>query len=255
MNTFAPCITMHCCLCGSDQELSGEHKIKASALRSEFGRQKLVIGRDGEGYRLAQSAGSKAFHFSAPVCSECNNSRTQPADLAFDQLHACVTSLISQNADPAGALQDPRFASGGTFSLDIFRYFAKLLCCHLAELGAPFQSVIADFAIGFSHENCISLGVDLDRVYARAQAEYPDLPYAAHGGLVVLGDKKTLSPVAFHSTLTIGPASYRYQARFTEIGQIQLELEEPEFVDWCRQRTRSQLLNPLSDQATLDLGL
>lgn len=255
MNSFAPCVTTHCCLCGSDKELSGEHKIKASALRSEFGRQRLVIGRNGGGYRLAQSARSKALHFSAPVCSECNNARTQPADRAFDHFHACVASLISRKADPAGALRDPRFVSGGTFSLDIFRYFAKLLSCHLAELGAPFQSAISDFAIGFSHENCISLGVDLDTMYASAQAEYPGLPYAAHGGLIVLGDKETLSPVAFHSTLTIGPARYRYQARLTEIGQIQLELEEPEFVDWCRQRTKAQLSDPLSDQAKLDLGL
>lgn len=255
MNFFAPCINTHCALCGSDQSLSGEHKIKASALRSEFGRQKLVIGRGEESYRLAQGVGSKAFHFSAPLCGECNNARTQPGDMAFDQLHECVTLLISQKSDPADALQGPRFASGGTFELDVFRYFAKLLCCHLAELGAPFQSAVADFAIGFSDENCISLGVDLDPAYARLQSEYPGLPYAAHGGLIVLGDKETLSPVAFHSTLTVGPARYRYQAGFTEFGQIQLEMEEPEFVEWCRQRTRAQLSAPLSDQDKIDLGL
>lgn len=255
MSSFAPCITKNCCLCGSDQGLTGEHKIKASALRSEFGRKRLVIGRDGERFRQAQSAGSRELHFSARVCSECNNARTQPADLAFDAFHACVMSLIHRNEDPATAFQDPRFASDGRFSKDLFRYFAKLLCCHLAEIGAPFQAEIADFAIGVNHSNCISLGVDLDPVHARDQAEYPGLPRASHGGLVVIGERESLLPSGFHSTISIGAARYKYQARFTEAGQFQLMLDNPEFVGWCRSRIEAQLLDPLSAEAKLDLGL
>lgn len=255
VSSFASGATKNCCLCGSGQGLSGEHKIKASALRAEFGRTRLVISRHDGNFKLAQSAGSKAFHFSARVCSECNNARTQPADLAFDCLHACVNGLISSDQDPMGALQDSRFAPGGAHHLGVFRYFAKLLCCHLAELGAPFQSEIARFAIGLKDHNCILLGIDLDQVYIRVRDERSDLPYAAHGGLIVLGDRETLAPTSFYSTLTIGRVRYKYQARLTEVGQVQLEEEAPEFVDWCRQRIRAAKSDPMTDETKIDLGL
>lgn len=63
MDPFAPPLTSQCCLCGSTEALSGEHKLKAAALRSEFGAQPMVIGRPGERYRHAQSPSSKQFHF------------------------------------------------------------------------------------------------------------------------------------------------------------------------------------------------
>ena len=56
MLPFAPPLTSQCCLCGSTEALSGEHKIKASALRGVFGKQGMVIGRPGEAYRYAQSS-------------------------------------------------------------------------------------------------------------------------------------------------------------------------------------------------------
>ncbi|HHT7520271.1 TPA: hypothetical protein ACT1UU_003971, partial [Klebsiella oxytoca] len=74
--------TEGCCLCGSSGSLTGEHKIKASALRKIFGSNAMVIGDfdDGGILRTAQGPKSKAFHFSARMCSLCNGSRTQPAD-------------------------------------------------------------------------------------------------------------------------------------------------------------------------------
>ena len=255
MEAFFPCVTTHCCLCGSSEALTGEHKIKASALRAEFGRNKLVIGRRGEGYRNAQSAGSKELHFKAPLCAECNGSRTQSGDLAFDRFGEIALRFGRRGDDPAMAFQDSRFAEGSRLRLDLYRYFAKLLCCHLAELGAPFQVAISEFAIGYSDENCISLGVNLDSVYARDQLANPGLPYAAHGGLVILADKETLTPSAFYSTLSIGPVCFRYAARFTVAGQMQLEVDAPDFVAWCRDSVRYQRDDPLMQEESMDLGL
>lgn len=255
MNYFSPCDTSSCCLCGSNQSLSGEHKIKAAALRAEFGRERLVISRQGEGSRLAQSTGSKAFHFSAPVCAECNNARTRPADLAFDQFHALVRQLTYDGKDPMVAFECSRFSEGGDLRLDVFRYFSKLLCCHLAELGAPQQEELSAFAIGRSDANCIVLGMDRDQNWTRSQAEFPDLPYAAHGGLVVFGDRNTALPSAFYSTLTIGPTRYKYQARLTAEGQAQMAAQTPTFFEWCRERVRMAILQPLSEESKLDLGL
>lgn len=256
MPPFAPPLTSRCCLCGSTQALSGEHKIKASALRAVFGKQGMVIGRSGETYRHAQSPNSKAFHFSARVCEACNNARTQPADLALDEFNEQATSLFRRGLDPAGAFDDPRFrSSSGHLYLNVFRYFAKLMCCHLAEMSAPFYEAIADFAIGISDANFVLLSVDVDIAYSRIQKMSPSTSYAAHGGLVITGDELSHAPTSFYSTLTIGPVRYCYQIRFNELGQSLLKNEHPVFYDWCKRKVRDAIDSPMSDEDREILGL
>jgi hypothetical protein len=256
MLPFAPPSTSQCCLCGSSEALSGEHKIKASALRAEFGKQGMVIGRPGESYRHAQSPNSKAFHFSARVCEDCNNARTQPADFAFDEFNAKASSLLKCGLDPAGVFDDPRFSlSGGHLYLNVFRYFAKLMCCHLAEMGAPFYKEIADFAIGISDANFVLLSVDADVAYQRMQERLSSASYAAHGGLIITGDKLSHAPTSFYSTLTIGPVRYCYQIRLNELGQILLSIEHPAFYDWCKRKVSDAIDSPISDEDREILGL
>lgn len=216
----------------------------------------MVIGRPGESYRHAQSPNSKAFHFSARVCEACNNARTQPADLAFDEFNAQASSLLKRGLDPAGVFDDPRFSSsGGHLYLNVFRYFAKLMCCHLAEMGAPFYEAIADFSIGISDANFVLLGVDADVAYQRIQESLPSTSYAAHGGLIITGDELSHAPTSFYSTLTIGPVRYCYQISFNELGQLLLRIEHPAFYDWCKLKVRDAIDNPISDADREILGL
>lgn len=256
MQPFAPPLTSQCCLCGSTVALSGEHKIKASSLRTVFGNGKLVIGRPGESYRHAQSSKSKAFHFSSRVCEACNNARTQPADLAFEEFNSEAYRLWQCGSDPAAVANDPRFDdASGNLRLDVFRYFAKLMCCHLAEMSAPFFEAIADFAIGSSNENYILIRVDSDIAYQRIQKVFPSVCYAAHGGLVITGDEVSHAPTSFYSTLSVGPVRYCYQIRFNELGQSRLMIEHPEFYEWCKRKIVDAIENPISDQERGILGL
>lgn len=255
MLPFAPPLTSQCCLCGSSEALSGEHKIKASALRSVFGKQAMVIVRSDEFRRHAQGANSKAFHFSARICEECNNARTQPADIAFDEFNAQASSLFARGLDPARAVDDPRFTIGGPLYLNVFRYFAKLMCCHLAEMGAPFYVAIADFAIGNSDENFVLLRVDADVAYQRMQERLTSPSYAAHGGLVITGDESSHEPTSFYSTLTVGPIRYCFQIRFNELGQLLLRMEHQAFYQWCKRNIQEAIDNPISDADREILGL
>src|SRR3546814_5346604 len=95
---FDPYQAEGCCVCGAGEALTGEHKIKASALREIFGRDAMTIGNfDDESIRrLAQGPKSRAFHFSARMCGACNGSRTQAADHEFDRFHALVSSFLSE---------------------------------------------------------------------------------------------------------------------------------------------------------------
>lgn len=216
----------------------------------------MVIIRPGETYRHAQSPASKVFHFSARVCKACNNARTQPADRAFDQFNAHASELLRLGLDPAGVFNDPRFRSkDGPLYLNVFRYFAKLMCCHLAEMDAPFYKEIADFAIGVSNENFILLRVDVDVAYPQIQERLTSASYAAHGGLIITGDELSHAPTSFYSTLTIGPVRYCYQIRFNECGQLLLRIEHPAFYNWCMRNVRDAIDNPISDEARAILGL
>lgn len=147
-----------CCLCGSHASLTEECKIKRSAISAEFGNSKMVIGLFGQGdlgLRQAQSPKSKVFHFQSKLCKLCNGARTQAADREFDRMHADARSLLNAGNDPAAALSEKKYAVGSPAYLDIFRYFAKIIFCQLAEVGAPRPINMSKFAIGETKRNCI----------------------------------------------------------------------------------------------------
>jgi len=114
-------------LCGSIGELTGEHKVKASAIRSQFKTEKMVIGVSGDAerkFRPAQGPKSKEFHFESRICKQCNNRRTQPADREFDQFHSRVETLHREkrrldlsrfDAAPVAHLSDLSFEGQGAF--------------------------------------------------------------------------------------------------------------------------------------------
>lgn len=254
---FAPFASDACCLCGATGDLTGEHKIKASALRSEFGKASMVIGRfDGADMvsRPAQGVKSKALHFAAPVCGPCNSSRTQDADREFDRFHRAARDLLEQGVDPSLAFADPRYEVGSGPYLDVFRYFAKLLACHLAELRAPRPLHMTAFAIGAARQNCVWLAVNEDWTYQQLAASLGPHQYAAHGGLVVYGDKKSGDATAFHSTLTVGPLRYVFHSRLNWLQRWELRTFYPEFNDWCRAQVKVASENPMSDTERLSLG-
>jgi hypothetical protein len=257
--TLAPYTPGTCCLCGAAQNLTGEHKIKASAIRSEFGTgDTLAIRRFGETadrLRYAQSPKSKAFHFEARLCHACNSERTQGTDLEFDRFHAAAKSLLGEGRDPREVFLDSRYAQGSEPYLKVFRYFAKLLCCHTADVGAPRRIHVANFALGSASANCVWLSIDEDWTYRQAASELGPFQYAAHGGLVVYGDKETGNANAFHSSLTIGAVRYVFFSRLNWLERLELKFGYPEFYQWCRANVAAAKDAPLSDEERLALGL
>ncbi len=253
---YAAPITSRCCLCGSSDTLSGEHKIKASALRSIFGSQSTLIGHPGGPYRHAQSPKSKAFHFTSRLCEPCNSARTRPGDLAFDEFNEKATSLSHQGLQPSLVFCEQRFnPNSGHLYTDVCRHFAKHMCCHLAEMGAPPLSGLADFAVGTSSRNMMTLLVDHDVGYQRREATHASGLYAAHGGLLVIGNSTTHAPTCFHSTLTVGPVRYCYRVWLDQTAQAQLLNDHPEFYAWCARRTAETLQNPMSSEDRELLGV
>ena len=197
------------------------------------------------GTRAAQGPKSKAFHFAARVCKICNSSRTQAADKEFDRFSDMARSLLEEGASPSLAFQHNRYEINSVHYLNLFRYFAKILCCHMAELRLPRHIHMSRFAIGRANRNCVWLGVDEDWKYKEIVKVSGHQPYAAHGGLVIYAVKKTGRNVGFHSTLSVGRLRFVFFHKLTW----------PEKIAFLLSGNSMNAEQDLSEEDHLDLGL
>ncbi|WP_288739728.1 hypothetical protein [uncultured Rheinheimera sp.] len=247
-----------CCLCGHSENLTGEHKIKAAALRREFGKEPLMVGVSGEldqAMKSAQSANSKHLKFKVRICEACNTSRTQQADREFDRFHGLVTDHIKNNQEPLSVFSSELYTEGSDPYLNVCRYFAKLLCCHIAEVASPIPTTLAEFAIGENSFNRIWLEIKTDPVFSHISSNFGIGEYAAHGGLVVYGDKNTKEPNAYHSTITIGPVQYVFYIRLETVEKQELQKIYPDFLAWCKAKVEQAESNPASEWDLARIGL
>lgn len=246
-----------CNLCGATAELTGEHKIKASELLQEFGAANLTISVSDSSVRprLAQSARSKHFHFRARICKACNSARTQGPDREFVEFHRSAAAQLDSGKDPSSVFGLTRYAKNSPQYLNVFRYFAKILCCHMAEISAPMPRRLARFAIGQTNSNPVWLAVQEDWTYHQAQKDAGGFQYAAHGGLVVYGHKSSGAATGFHSTLTIGNLQHVFYMNTAWVEQFELKILYPTFHNWCRSQVRIAMETPLSDTEMKRTGL
>jgi len=248
-----------CSLCGEPGRLTREHKIKASAIREMFGITNLYIGSTGPERRkakYAQGPKSNNLKFSTRICETCNSERTQPSDREFDKLNAEVQNLIAAGIDPMSVFTNSdRYIESQELYLNIFRYFAKLLSCHMAEINAPRPCRLTEFAIGRSVKNCIWLWIKEDWSYKNIESAIGHKQYAAHGGLVVYGSKTTGAATGFHSTLTVGAAQYVFYVNLLDEEIREIEMEYPIFFEWCKSRVEHNRVDPFTPEEKLSLGL
>ncbi|WP_145962304.1 hypothetical protein [Pectobacterium peruviense] len=246
-----------CCLCGSDQYLTGEHKIKASALRKIFGKDAMIIGNFScESIpRSAQGPKSRAFHFSARMCSLCNSTLTQAADHEFDRFHTAVSSFLSEGRAPALVFNLPQYTSGSEAYLNVFRYFSKILCCHVAESSGPRPLELAEFAMGKASRNVVFLYIDADPTYEAYRDIFGEHKFAGHGGLTVPFNSKTQNPTGFRSSIILGAVRYIFWVEFDVMVGIELRTFHYEFWRKCEAAYKDALKNPLSDEQRHRLGV
>lgn len=205
--------------------------------------------------KSAQSTNSKHLKFNISICETCNTSRTQQADREFDIFHEIAIGKIKSNESPTSAIDNIRYTEGSEPYLNLFRYFAKLLSCHIAAVSAPIPVALAKFAIGGSEINRIWLQIKSDPTYHYAILNIGEHQYAAHGGLIVYGDKSTREPNAFHSTITIGPIQYVFHTRLNALEKMEIRENHPEFLEWCVSKVEEAKSNPIPENTLWQFGL
>lgn len=122
-----------CWICGSPAN-TGEHFIKTSDIsRLGDGALRLTHIASGKTVRV-QGRKSDQLKFNTPICAFCNNQRTQPHDLAYDQL----VNYIDKNSQEI--LRTERINLRAVFDkahkqqqLNLSLYLAKHLGCKIAD--------------------------------------------------------------------------------------------------------------------------
>ena len=210
-----------CLLCGAEGSLTGEHKIKASLLKGEFSsRQMVMTGKDAP--KLLQSPRSKHAQFAAKICRECNSSRTQPADRAFDRLHQRLKECLAEGRQLTDSNSHPNCELSPKDSVDLFRYFAKVICCFLAEVGGPRSRSLSKFAIGLTDKNPIFLRISKDERYDVILAERETEGFAEHGGLKFRFDDQKKWVRSIESGLSVGGIRYEFWVQLRWLAKLEL---------------------------------
>ena len=129
---------MTCWICGA-QANSAEHKIKKSDLIRSYGRGPYS-GANAPVHLIDQTQtnirGPKALKlkYKPSLCTTCNNQRSQPWDLAYDQFIAWV--LENEDLVLRRRLLDFADIFGPAFpelQLSLFKYFVKSLGCRFVD--------------------------------------------------------------------------------------------------------------------------
>jgi hypothetical protein len=133
---------MDCWICGNPAD-TGEHKIKKSLPISVWGKgpyrgdAAMSHVKNKRAYDI-QGPDSQSIKYLASLCSDCNNRRTQPFDFAYDQFCQFVIrneqDVLKHRVIDFAEVYGPGFEIA---QLNLFKYFVKLLGCHLAHGGWP----------------------------------------------------------------------------------------------------------------------
>jgi hypothetical protein len=146
-----------CWWCGAVAD-SREHKHKKSDLIREFGSgpyigdSAVVRGFDAT-LRQIQGPDANEVKFPRVLCARCNNARSKPFDLAYDDL----ASFIADHEDTILNARRFRFSdvygSGWRSARDnLAKYYVKHLGCRLAEAEVKVEQPILDYLNGQSAE-------------------------------------------------------------------------------------------------------
>lgn len=130
-----------CWICGDNAD-SGEHMLKASDIRSRFGRisnkDPIFIHTKEKRNERVSGLKSNLLKYSDKLCQRCNNHRTQPYDLAWEALSGHLSSRNPPiKAEDRIRLQKIFPGSVRKSMLNVHLYFVKVFGCKIVEGGAP----------------------------------------------------------------------------------------------------------------------
>lgn len=248
-----------CWICGSTERPTREHKFKASDLRRKYGNQVLYVGREVDGgfsSRRAQGIGSDLLKFKSTICERCNSAATQASDRAYDKFVQFVESHEDEEIAIDAAYKYIDEIGGSPEYTSLFRYFGKILGCHLADIGAPIPVHLSRFVATKTARNCIWLGTRKDSSYTKTLSDVGErIPRLAHAGLVVITKQPKFMPTRLYSASTIGALQFVFYEVLTYAEILEMRLRHPDFIRWCAESAQESIEKPIPEDHLRRLGL
>ena len=210
--------TLNCWICLNQKPLTGEHKFKASDLRSEFGREKMskfVRGTGIKTHEEIQGVKSKKAKFKNSICAECNGSLTQAADKAYSTFVDMLPDSPKSIEDLYAIYDTKQFFNGTSKEcIEVYRYFGKLLGCHVVENDLLIPESLRSFVASENDEVCVYLELKFDEFsqeILQLLAEKGDAQgFVGHGGLTIPCDRGNHKPQRFLSSYTKGIIKFEF---------------------------------------------
>ena len=145
---------MACWICDSLAD-TREHVIKQSDIRRLFGRGPYPKGNrlkrtdQNKKKKLIQSEDSVHIKYQKSLCKECNSSRSQPWDEAYDQFMEYILSHESE-LKRIRKVDFKEMVKGdiGNFAKNLYSYFIKAFGCQLREHGQNPPLELSDYLLG-----------------------------------------------------------------------------------------------------------
>lgn len=154
-----------CWWCGS-RELTGEHKFKKKDLERLYGKGtefdkigvSIIDYRSNKLAKKLQSSKSIFAQFEKSLCPQCNNSKSQPFDLAYDRLIEYYLKneeeIKSEKYVDFFNIYGENWEEG---KRNFSKYIMKHVGCRLSEAGlTPFESTI-EYLDGFNQHNHLKI--------------------------------------------------------------------------------------------------
>ncbi|MCT2175692.1 hypothetical protein [Dietzia cinnamea] len=138
-----------CWWCGQVAD-SREHRVKASQLKKMFRSSEFLVLDDTLGGRPTRLNGPKAkpVLFDKVLCAECNNSRSQSFDRAYDKFVDKVWDDPEYFRDRDAFNMSEIFPGDPKGGSNLARYYMKNIGCRIAEIGFSVPGQIIDFMNG-----------------------------------------------------------------------------------------------------------
>lgn len=131
-----------CWICGVDNPTTREHKIKSSDLSSLYGKptqeNPLYLHKNMHLNKRVGSLDSDILKYKHHICKNCNNSMTQPYDLAWAQYSEFIR-FKSPSSRPKDVIRFNRIFPYKTklHMLRVHLYFVKLFGCQIIDNNIP----------------------------------------------------------------------------------------------------------------------
>lgn len=133
-----------CWICRSRSADSREHRFKASDIRRRLGKitqqSPAFLQRGRATNDRIGSARNRLLAFKSSICTECNNVRTQPYDIAWETLseylHSNWPSIVRRGRFTLSKAFPGRSANA---ALKVHLYFLKLFGCKIYEDKMPIE--------------------------------------------------------------------------------------------------------------------